>query len=67
MLTLNNTTVTSYDDPLFEQINAELDKALDELAPFIPRNPTISRDDEWNDPMFDYENFVIHKECSNAT
>lgn len=54
-----NPRITSYDDPIFEEINADLNRAVDTIKHLIPINPAISKDDEWNDPEYDkdYEEF----------
>lgn len=50
--------VTSYDDPIFKEIDAFIDSTTDAVLAMLPDNPVISKADEWNDPMYSYENFV---------
>lgn len=54
----------SYDDPVFQALEAKLDESLKEIKDSIPYNPVISSEDEWNSSEYDYENFVAEQEDS---
>lgn len=55
--------VTSYDDPIFKEVDAFIDATTDFVLSMLPDNPVISKDDEWNNPEYDkdYENHLAKK------
>lgn len=55
--------VTSYNDPIFKEVDAYIDATTDFVLSMLPDHPVISKDDEWNNPEYDkdYENHLAKK------
>lgn len=65
----NNHEVTSYDDPIFKEMDDFFNQTTSEVMDKLPDKHIISKDDEWNDPSYDesYKKFCETHGGANET